>query len=239
MSRPPLVLLLLAGLACDRPQAAPEDTAPAPPARRETPAEPTATEGLETVRIIIVGDSLTAGYGLAEEQAFPAHVEEGLRGRGWGVEVVNGGVSGDTTAGGLARLAWLLRQEPDIVVLELGANDGLRGLPIDTTAANLRQMAQRSRQAGARVLLVGMRVPPNYGDDYAGRFAALYPRLAAELDLPLMPFLMDGVGGRPDLNLPDGIHPNAEGHALVGAAVVAHLEPILREIADGRAKDAA
>lgn len=238
MSRPLLVLLLLAGLACDRPQAAPEGAAPAPSARRET-AEQTATLGPDALRIVVVGDSLAAGYGLAEEQAFPARVEEGLRQRGWGVEVVNGGVSGDTTAGGLARLAWLLRQEPDIVVIELGANDGLRGLPLDTIAANLRQMAQRSRQAGARVLLVGMRVPPNYGDDYAGRFSELYVRLAAELDVPLMPFLLDGVGGRPDLNLPDGIHPNAEGHAVVAAAVVAHLEPILREVADGRARDAA
>jgi acyl-CoA thioesterase I len=231
MIRSALALLLLVSVACDRPAVVPEAAAPASrsAAAAETASPMAPADG--ALRIVVVGDSLAAGYGLREEQAFPALVEAQLRARGWRVDVVNGGVSGDTTAGGLARLPWLLRQQPDIVVVELGANDGLRGLAIEEIVANLRQIVERSRQAGARVLLVGMRIPPNYGDDYAGRFAAVYPRLAEELGVPLMPFLLDGVGGHAELIQADGLHPNAEGQVLVADAVVPHLEPLVREIA--------
>jgi acyl-CoA thioesterase-1 len=176
--------------------------------------------------VVFLGDSLTTGLGLAEEQAFPAVVGERLAEGGVRVRVVNAGVSGDTTAGGLRRLAWVLRQKPDVVVVGLGANDGLRGLPLAETERNLREIVRRARQAGARVVLLGMRLPPNYGPDYAEGFAVMYPRLARELDVPFVPFLLAGVGGDPDLNLPDGIHPNVEGQKRVAENVL----PILRQV---------
>jgi acyl-CoA thioesterase-1 len=235
MLRLAVILLVLAAPGCEPSPPAAEPAATAPPpettSARQTPAAGLGEEA-DRLRIVVVGDSLAAGYGRAEELAFPARVEASLRERGWQVEIVNGGVSGDTTAGGLARLDWLLRLEPDIVVLELGANDGLRGQPIEAIAGNLRRMVERSRDAGARVLLVGMRIPPNYGEDYAQRFAAVYPSLAAELDVPLVPFLLDGVAGLAEVNLPDGLHPNAEGHARVAAGLVPHLEPIVRQVAE-------
>jgi len=186
-------------------------------------------------RVVFLGDSLTAGYGLAEDDAYPALIEAALAAEGRPVRVVNAGVSGDTSAGGLSRLDWVLRLEPDVVVVELGPNDGLRGLPLDATEANLRRIVERIEAAGARVLLVGLLIPPNYGPDYAGRFAAIYPRLAAELDVPLVPFLLEGVGGEPDLNLADGIHPNAAGHRRLADNVLPHLRPLLGEAAAGAA----
>jgi acyl-CoA thioesterase-1 len=143
--------------------------------------------------------------------------------------MVNAGVSGDTTAGGLERLDWLLAQRPDWIVIELGANDGLRGQPLAAIEANLRALVARSRAAGARVLLVGMRMPINYGPDYTHGFAAIYPRLARELGVPLLPFLLEGVAARPELNLPDGIHPNARGHEVVARGVADALAPLLAE----------
>ncbi len=180
-------------------------------------------------RVVFLGDSLTAGYGLGEEQAYPALLGEMLAAEGAPVRVVNAGVSGDTSAGGLSRLDWILRQKPDAVVVELGPNDGLRGLPLEMTEKNLREIVTRCRAAGARVLLVGMQIPPNYGPDYAGAFRDLYPRLAEELGVPLVPFLLAGVGGEPDLNLPDGLHPNAEGHRIVARNVLPYLREVLAE----------
>jgi acyl-CoA thioesterase-1 len=177
--------------------------------------------------VVYLGDSLAAGMGLAEEEAFPALVEGLLRQEGIVIRTVNAGVSGDTTAGGLSRLNWLLRQSPDVVVVELGANDGLRGLEPEMTEHNLRQIVQQSRAAGARVLLVGMKVPPNYGGDYAGRFEEVYPRLAGELGVALMPFLLEGVAGDPALNLGDGIHPNAAGQQRVAANIAPYLRKVL------------
>jgi acyl-CoA thioesterase-1 len=183
--------------------------------------------------VVFLGDSLTAGFGLGEEQAYPALAGAALAAEGRPVRVVNAGVSGDTSAGGLARLDWVLRLAPDAVVVELGPNDGLRGLALDATEANLREIVERSRAAGARVLLAGMLIPPNYGPDYAGRFAAIYPRLAAELDVPLVPFLLEGVGGEPDLNLADGIHPNAAGHRRLAENVLPHLRPLVAAAGSG------
>lgn len=180
--------------------------------------------------LVFLGDSLTAGLGLAEAEAFPALVEAELREEGLAVRVVNAGVSGDTTAGGLARLDWLLAQGPAVVVVGLGANDGLRGLPLEATEANLREIVRRSREAGARVVLLGMRIPPSYGLDYAGRFERLYEEVADDLDVPLVPFLLDGVAARPALNLPDRVHPNAEGHRQIAKTVYRYVEEELEDL---------
>ena len=204
----------------DAPDAAGPESSPPP-----SPS-PSAGDGRPVVAFL--GDSLTAGYGLPAGQAFPAVLEERLAERGLPIRAVNAGVSGDTSAGGLARLDWVLSAEPDVVVVELGPNDGLRGLDLAMTEGNLRSIVQRSRDAGARVLLVGMRIPPNYGPDYAGDFAALFPRLAEELDVPLVPFLLEGVGGEADLNQGDGIHPTAEGQRILAVNVEPHLVPLVR-----------
>jgi acyl-CoA thioesterase-1 len=182
--------------------------------------------------VVYLGDSLSAGLGLAEDEAFPALVEGMLRQEGLVIRTVNAGVSGDTSAGGLSRLDWLLRQSPDLVVVELGANDGLRGLEPEMTEHNLRQIVQKSQGAGARVLLVGMKVPPNYGGDYAGRFEQVYPRVAEELEVTLMPFLLQDVAGDPALNLGDGIHPNADGQQRIAANILPYLREILSELED-------
>jgi acyl-CoA thioesterase-1 len=142
---------------------------------------------------------------------------------------LNAGVSGDTTAGGLSRLPWLLKQKPDVLVVGLGANDGLRGQPVEEIEKNLREIIRRGRQAGARVLLLGMKIPPNYGGDYASRFEAIYPRIAKDLDVPLVPFLLEGVGGISELNLGDGLHPNARGQVKVAANVEPYLVGVLEE----------
>jgi acyl-CoA thioesterase-1 len=178
--------------------------------------------------VVFLGDSLTAGYGLPADQAFPSLLERKLRDGGTPVRVLNAGVSGDTSAGALRRLSWVLRQRPDVVVVELGANDALRGQPTSGIEANLRSILEQCRDAGAKVLLVGMQIPTSYGPEYGGEFAALYPRLAKSLGVPLVPFLLEGVAGRPSLNLEDGIHPNAEGQKIVAANVLPHLSGLLR-----------
>lgn len=177
--------------------------------------------------VVFLGDSLTAGLGLNEDEAYPARVERELEKEGRDVRILNAGVSGDTTAGGLSRLGWLLGQKPDVMVVALGANDGLRGLPLEQTGKNLREIIRRSRDAGARVLLVGMRIPPNYGP-YAADFAALYPRIGEEMDVPLVPFLLESVGGERALNQADGIHPTAEGQEIMAKTVVPYLEEVLQ-----------
>jgi acyl-CoA thioesterase-1 len=192
------------------------------PATAVRPAAPVAP------LVVFLGDSLTAGLGLDEDQAYPALLGRQLNQEGKAVRVVNAGVSGDTTAGGLSRLSWLLGQHPDVLVVSLGANDGLRGLPLTEIESNLRQIVRRSQAAGARVLLLGMRIPPNYGP-YAGQLAALYPKLAKELNVPLVPFLLDKVGGDRSLNQADGIHPTAKGQEIVAKNVRPYLEKVLAQ----------
>ncbi|HVR97688.1 MAG TPA: arylesterase [Thermoanaerobaculia bacterium] len=204
--------------------------APAPAAAAATTATGPAASAAKESLVVFLGDSLTAGLGLPAEQAYPALVEQTLDREGLPVRVLNAGVSGDTTAGGLSRLDWLLQQKPGVVVVGLGANDGLRGLDLADTERNLRQIVRRSQASGARVLLLGMQIPPNYGPDYAGRFKDLYPRLAEEMDVPLVPFLLEGVGGVPELNQADGIHPNPEGQVRVAENVVPHLEDVVRGV---------
>jgi acyl-CoA thioesterase-1 len=179
--------------------------------------------------VVFLGDSLTAGLGLSAEEAFPNLVAERLASERLPIRAVNAGVSGDTSAGGLRRLPWLLRQRPDVVVVELGANDALRGQPVAGIESNLREIVQQARAAGSRVLLVGLQVPPSYGNEYARDFAGLYPRVATELDVPLLPFLLEGVAGRTELNQADGIHPNAEGHRRIAALLAPPLAEVLRD----------
>ena len=177
--------------------------------------------------VAILGDSLTAGLGVAHEEAYPALLEARLRREGYAYRVVNAGVSGDTSAGGLRRVDWVLRTRPDVVVVALGANDGLRGLPVEALRDNLEAIVRRLRAAGARVLLAGMRVPPNYGDAYARAFAAVFPDVARRTGVPLVPFLLDGVAGQARLNQADGIHPTAEGHRLMAERLWPYLRPLL------------
>ncbi|MBZ5639865.1 MAG: arylesterase [Acidobacteriia bacterium] len=198
-------------------------------------AEAPASNGPTGPLVVFLGDSLTAGLGLSEDLAYPAVLERRLRESGVPVRVVNAGVSGDTTAGGLARLTWILRQRPDVLVVGLGANDALRGQPLPSVEANLRAIVEAGTGAGSRVLLLGMRIPTNYGPDYAEGFAAIYPRLAKSLGVALVPFLLEGVGGRPALNQADGLHPNARGQEIVAENVFPYLERVLRTVRRARA----
>ena len=174
--------------------------------------------------VVFLGDSITAGYGLSAEQAYPALVATAL-GEAW--RVVNAGVSGDTSAGGLRRTDWLLKGRPRVVVIALGGNDGLRGLPVAQLETNLRSIVTKVRAAKATPLLIGMRMPRNLGPAYVTAFEAVYPRLAKELDAPLLPFLLDGVAMEPSLNQPDLVHPNAKGQQVIAVKVTAWLKPLL------------
>jgi len=189
---------------------------------------PLSAQGLH--RIVAIGDSLTAGLGVDAEETYPALLERRLQAEGYVCRVINAGVSGDTTAGGLRRVDWLLKSKPDLVVLELGANDGLRGLDLNQTEANLAQIIQRLQSAGVQVVLAGMRIPTNYGREYTGAFAAIYPRLAARYHLVLIPFFLEGVAADPHLNQADGIHPTAAGYEVI----VNHLLPTVERLLSRR-----
>lgn len=177
--------------------------------------------------IAFLGDSLTSGWNIDEEQAYPALIGKELRGRGVAVRVLNAGVSGDTSAGGRRRAPWVLRQKPDVVVVALGANDGLRGLELQPMESNLREILQDVKASGARALLVGMKIPPNLGPEYARRFEQIYAALAKEHGVPRVPFLLEGVAGRAELTFADGIHPTAEGHRRMAATVLPYVWEIL------------
>lgn len=175
-----------------------------------------AAKNTRPIKVLALGDSLTAGYGLAARDGFVPRLEAALRTEGYNVTVVNAGVSGDTTAGGKARLDWSLAEKPDAVLLELGANDALRGISPVATEANLDAMLQVLRKRQIPVLLIGMKSPPNLGTEYVTAFEGIYPRLAARYQIPLYPFFLDGVAASSTLNQPDGIHPNAQGvHEIV------------------------
>ena len=169
----------------------------------------------QTARLLVLGDSLTAGYGLAQEEAFPARLQAVLRDRGLEVVVLDGGVSGDTTAGGLARVGWALADRPTHVIVELGANDALRGIDPATTRANLDRLLSRLGAAGVKVLLAGMYAPPNWGKAYEAAFRRIYPELARKHGTAFYPFFLEGVAAEPDLNQKDGIHPNARGVSVI------------------------
>jgi acyl-CoA thioesterase-1 len=183
--------------------------------------------------ILFLGDSITAGYGLDPSQAYPALIQEKIDAKRWQFKVVNAGQSGDTSAGGLSRMDWLLRSPVDVLVLELGGNDGLRGLPVETTKKNLQAIVDRTRAKypAAKIVLAGMIVPPNMGRDYGQKFEAIFRDIAKKNQAALIPFVLEGVGGVRDLNLSDGIHPSARGQEIVAANVWKVLEPILRSLA--------
>lgn len=183
--------------------------------------------------ILFVGDSITAGYGLEPEQAYPAIIQEKIDAKSWQFKVINAGQSGDTSAGGLNRMNWLLKNRVDVLVLELGGNDGLRGLPVETTRKNLQAIIDRTRAKypSAKIVLAGMMVPPNMGRDYGQKFSAIFPELAKKNNAVLIPFVLEKVGGVRELNLPDGIHPTAKGHEIVANNVWKVLEPLLRSLA--------
>jgi acyl-CoA thioesterase-1 len=182
--------------------------------------------------LLFFGDSLTAGYGLADPgtQSYPAQVQRKIDAAGLPWHVVNAGLSGETSAGGLRRIDWVLNQHTDVFVLELGANDGLRGTAPSVTEANLQAIIERvrSKYPRARIVLAGMRMPPNMGPDYAEQFQAIYPDLARRNGVALIPFLLDGVAMKPEMNQGDGIHPTAAGAVVVAESVWKTIEPILR-----------
>ena len=213
----------------------PADGSPAAaPPESLTPALPHPSQPGPAMRhpdlptVLFLGDSITAGRGLPSDQAFPAIVESELTARGLPIRVVNAGISGDTTSGGMSRLDWILGQEPDVVVVELGANDGLRGLPLHLIESNIRRIVRETLDAGPAVILTGMRIPPSYGPDYSEGFHTLYARVAAELNVAFVPFLMEGVAGVPSMNQPDGIHPTADGHRILARTILPFVEDAVR-----------
>ncbi len=182
------------------------------------------------VKIVALGDSLTAGFGLPREDAFPAKLEAALKAKGLAVDVANAGVSGDTASGGLARLDWSVPAGTDAVILELGANDALRGLDPKVTRAALEGILRRLKERGIAVLLAGMRAPPNLGADYVGAFDAIFPELATENDALLYPFFLDGVAADRALNQPDGLHPTARGIDAIVQRVLPKAEELVARV---------
>ncbi len=181
----------------------------------------------ERPRIVAFGDSLTAGLGVNAEESYPAQLQRRLDALGYHYLVINAGVSGETTAGALRRIPWVLNGTPALVILEVGGNDGLRGLSLDQTRANLEQIIQRLQQAGVRVVLAGMKLPPNYGKDYTAGFEAIYPSLAKQYRLPLIPFFLEGVAASGTMNQVDGIHPTGQGYEIIVEQVLTTIRPLL------------
>jgi acyl-CoA thioesterase-1 len=180
--------------------------------------------------VVFLGDSLSAGRGLAESEAFPAVTRELLRAAGVEIEIVNAGVSGDTSAGGLSRLDWVLGKGADVLVVELGGNDALRGQSLENTESNLRQIIRRGRERGARVLLLGMDIPTNYGPDYATAFSEMYHRIAEEEGATLVPAFVREIGMDPALMQADGLHPTVEGHRRLARTLLPYLARLLDEV---------
>jgi acyl-CoA thioesterase-1 len=203
-------------------QPAPAQSEVSPPVNTNRPA------------VLVLGDSLAAGYGVDPNEAYPALLQKKMDEAGLNFTVVNGGVSGDTSAGGLRRINWYLRRNTAVLILELGGNDGLRGVAPATTRTNLQAIIDTARKAYPNIKLVvaGMRMPPNLGADYTAAFEKVFPELAQTNHAALVPFLLEGVGGSPDLNQADQIHPTPEGHKIVAENVWKVLQPVLKAIAD-------
>lgn len=211
-------------------------SAPATSAASPETAPQTSPAQASTPVVLFLGNSLTAGYGLTAEEAYPALIQRKIDDAGYPFRVVNAGVSGETSAGGLRRIDWLLRQPIAVLVLALGANDALRGQDLDATRANLQAIVDRTRAAhpDAAIVIAGMQAPPNLGADYTERFRRMFVELAEANDAALIPFLLEGVAAVPELNQQDGIHPTAEGQRILADNVWRTLEPVLRRLAAGQ-----
>lgn len=222
MRRLALLALILIACGCRREEKPPVTEGAATPS-------PVAAPVADSRPVIVVfGDSISAGFGLDTGQSFPDLLQRDLDGRGFHYRVSNMGISGDTTQDGLARLSLAIAEKPAIVLLELGGNDGLRGVPISVTQQNLAEMIEALQKSGAQVVLAGMTLPPNYGAEYIRKFDAVYRDLAAKYKVALIPFLLEGVGGDPRYMQRDGLHPNADGARKVEALVMKTLQPILK-----------
>lgn len=241
-----LATLLTIGLSACDPSTAPTSppspttrSAPQPETREVQPQPPAVTTPTSPAstrpKIVAFGDSLTAGLGVAPNQSYPAQLQRRLDALGYPYLVLNAGVSGDTSAGGLRRVSWVLAGNPHLVILELGGNDGLRGLSLQETRSHLDTIIRRLKEAEVLVILAGMKLPPNYGEEYTNKFEAMYRDLAHVHSLPLIPFLLEGVGGQPSLNQADGIHPTAEGYRIVVENVLQSLLPVLNKPAAAKA----
>ena len=183
----------------------------------------------EKLVVLALGDSLTAGFGVDEEYSFPSRIQVKIDDENLGYKIVNAGISGDTTAGGVRRINWLMKHKPQVVILALGANDGLRGLSVDEMRSNLEAMIRISHENNARVLLAGMKALPNYGKDYVEKFESVYPELAKKYELVYLPFLLEGVAGVREHTRPDGLHPTASGYKIVADLVWQYLQPMLKQ----------
>lgn len=219
-----LFIALLSLAACS--SAPKTEPVPEPPAATVTKPEPFADT---RHRIVAFGDSLTAGFGAEPGASFPDYLQKLIDAKHYPWRVINAGVSGETSTDGVARLQPVLEEKPEIVILELGANDGLRGIPVEATRSNLEQIIAAFNQSGAKVVLAGMTLPPNYGPDYIRPFEKIFTGLAAKYRLTLIPFLLAGVGGSAALMQRDGLHPTAEGNRRVAANVMRVIEPLLAE----------
>ena len=219
----PLLLLVLFG--CGTSTTNKEEAKESP-----TQTSESVTEETEKKAILFFGNSITAGYQLDIDQAFPALIQKRMDSLGLAYQAINAGLSGETSAGGKSRIGWVLRTIPDIFFLELGANDGLRGLPLEETVKNLQAIidAVKKENPDVKVIIAGMMVPPNLGEDYTSKFSQLFADLANTNETSYIPFLLEGVAGNPELNLPDGIHPTPEGHKIVAETVWKILEPMLK-----------
>ncbi|TPV96881.1 MAG: arylesterase [Myxococcales bacterium FL481] len=222
-------VLALGVAACSGPREVPVPRESVPAATRAGSPPPTPEPAEAGNVVVFFGDSLTAGQGVDAHQAYPAVVGKRLEASARPWKMINAGVNGDTTSTAAARIDWVLRTQPTVLFVCLGANDGLRGIAPDETERNLRQIIQRARDAGVAVVLAGMQMPGNYGSEHAAAFAAVYPRLADAFDLPFVPFLLEGVALEPSLNQADGIHPNVAGHQKIAAHVWPQLDAALRE----------
>lgn len=235
-----VALVMLALPACDthddalstdaaRTETTSEDVLNFSPQRKGLPVSESSAEADSTSlpRIVAFGDSLTAGHGVSPDDSYPAQLQQRLDEAGYRYRVINAGVSGETTAGGLRRVPWVLKSRPDIVIVELGANDGLRGLPLTETMSNLERIIRAFQAEGVHVVLAGMKIPPNYGMAYTRQFATMYETLAQKHHVTLIPFFLDGVAAHPELNQADGIHPTEEGYRIIVDNLLQVLEPLL------------
>lgn len=220
-----LGLSMLVCAACAQPDGPPGEVRTS----YEAPAPERPRNNLTRPRIVFLGDSLTAGYGLAKEESVPSLIQARLQTEDYPYEVVNAGVSGDTSAGGLSRLDWSLEGDVRVLVIELGANDGLRGLPVANMKRNLTEIISRAQSRGIKVVLTGMEAPPNFGAAYTAEFRQVYRDLAKLPNVTFIPFYLDGVAGIPHLNIADGMHPNAQGARIIERALWATLEPLLEK----------